>query len=107
MESVTELHGKRELIHTQLAVSKIHVMAVMRNPDPAVGSVPIGDVLCWCEGLDESIVARVLQLAWVNWGRQTRLVSAADQKKILWQIKRHRPLVWAGWREALTETKAA
>lgn len=107
MESVTELHGKRELIHTQLAVSKIHVMAVMKDPDPAVASVPIGDVLCWCEGLDESVVARVLQVAGVNWGRQTRLVSAADQRKILWQIKQHRPLAWTNWREALNERNAA
>lgn len=108
MESLTDLLGRRELIHTQLACSTIHVLAVLRDPDPAVASEPIGDLLCWCDGLDESVVSEVLTAAGVNWGRQTRLVSQADQRKVLWQIKQHRPLVWAGWREALsTRRKAA
>mgnify|MGYP000971197629 FL=1 len=101
MRSLTEHLGRRELIHTQLAVGKIHILAVLRNPDPAVATVPIGDVLCWCQGLDEATVARILQNVEVNWGRRVDLVSGRDQQRILWQIKHHRPLVWDGWRETL------
>lgn len=96
MESIADFLEQRQQIHSRLSTGRVHVLAIMRDPAPAVASEPIGDLLCWCDGLDERIVMHVLTAAGVNWGRQTRLVSALDQKRILWQIKAHRPLVWAG-----------
>lgn len=107
MESLTDFLEQRQRVHSELATGQVHILTALKSPDPTIASEPVGDVLCWCQGLDEAVVTEVLCGAGVNWGRQVRLVSAMDQKRILWQIKQRRPLVWAGWRNSLAERKAA
>lgn len=105
--NVTELFERRNQVRDDLAVTRRHILSVMRKPEPEVAAVPIGDVLCWCEGLDEAVVSRVLAAVGVPWGKRISLMSELDQKRILFEIKRWRPEVWAGWRTRITVRNAA
>lgn len=104
---VSDLFESRNQIRDDLSMSRRHIMAVMRDPAPEVATVSIGEVLCWCEGLTEFTVSRILSAASVNWGRRIDLVSEADQKVILFQIKRHAPEAWDRWRFRLGVKRAA
>jgi hypothetical protein len=104
---VTDMFETRNAIREDLATGRRHVYAVMKNPRREVATVPIGDVLCWCEGLDEAAVSRILAAVDVPWGKQIRLVSELDQKRILWEIKKRRPEIWTRWRVAIAPDKAA
>jgi hypothetical protein len=97
----------RTEVREDLAAGRRHIYAVMRKPEREVATVPIGDVLCWCDGLDEAAASRILAAVGVPWGKQIRLVSELDQKRILWEIKKRRPEIWARWREAIVPNKAA
>ena len=106
-DSVTEMFEKRNAIREDLATGRRHIYAVMRQPAREVAAVPIGDVLCWCDGLDEAAVSRILAAVGVPWGKRISLVSELDQKRILWEVKKRRPEVWSRWREAIAPGKAA
>jgi hypothetical protein len=106
-DSVTEMFEKRNLIRDDLAASRRHIYAVMRNPAREVAAVPIGDALCWCEGLSEAAVSRILAAVGVPWGKRISLISELDQKRILWQIKSRMPEVWEKWRVSAMTGRAA
>lgn len=105
--TIHDLFASRHKIRDDLGAVRVHVMRVIAEPPPEVATVPIGDLLCWCDGLDEVSVSRILVCAEVNWGRRIDLISAEDQKKVLWQIKQWRPDVWNRWKFLVAAKRTA
>lgn len=93
-----EMRARREELHEQLAAGEIHIARVLRHPEPFVESIPIGDILCSCDGLDEGRVSRLLTAAAVNWGRRISLLTATDRHVLLEMIARCWPQLWASWK---------
>lgn len=107
MDTVTDLFAGRNRIRDQLTTGQLHPLAALRNPTPHIATVPIGDLLCWCNGLDETAVSRILITAQVTWGRRISLLSAREQQRILWQVKQWRPEIWDRWKIQLAMKNAA
>jgi hypothetical protein len=105
--TVAELHTRRAQHRDDLAAGRRHVVADLRKPPREIANLPIGDLLCWCEGLDEAAVARILGAAELNWGRPVRLLTAKDQAMLCFQIKAREPETWERWKAGLRERRAA
>ena len=105
--TAAELLKRRAEVRTELEAGARHVLSVLREPESEMRSAPVGDVLCWTQGLDEAAVSRVLIAAGVNWGRCISLLSQREVALLCFQIKRRHPEVWDHWRDALQEQKVA
>jgi hypothetical protein len=105
--TVADLQSRRAELREDLAAGRRHVLADLRKPAPEIANLPIGDLLCWCEGLDEAAVTRILAAAAINWGRPTRLLTARDQAMLCFQIKAREPEAWTRWRNGLRGRQAA
>lgn len=103
--TLAELIGRRERIKRDLGAGRRHVLIDLRGPAPEIAHLPIGDLLCWCDGLGEAQVVRILQGAEVNWGRRVSLLSSRDQAALCFQIKARCPEVWEAWLEAHRERR--
>lgn len=96
--SVSDLLARRLEVRLELQDGRRHLLSVLREPEAALETVPIGDALCWTQGLDESATARILILAKVTWGRRIGLLSAKEVATICFQIKTRHPETWAKWK---------
>lgn len=105
--TLANLLARREAIRDSLEANRRHVFALLREPLPEIKNLPVGDLLCWCEGLDEAAVSRVLAAAGVNWGRRVSQVSAKDQAGLLFQVKSRHPETWERWKGSLRPREAA
>ena len=105
--TVADLQSRRAEVRADLAGNQRHVLADLRDPAPEIASLPIGDLLCWCEGLDEASVTLILTAAQINWGRPTRLLTAKDQAMLCFQIKVREPEAWERWKAGLRDRRAA
>lgn len=105
--TVAELHTRRATVREDLAANRRHVVGELRKPAPEIANLPIGDLLCWCDGLDEAAVTCVLTASEINWGRPTRLLTAKDQAMLCFQIKAREPETWERWKAGLRERRAA
>lgn len=99
--TVAELRTRRESHRLDLAAGRRHLLADLRKPAPEIANMPIGDLLCWCEGLEEARVVRILAAAGVAWGSKVRRVTGREQAKILFQVKARHPEVWEAWKASL------
>jgi|SRR6478672_6915902 len=104
--TVAELHSRRVAHREALAVGDRHVLADLREPAPEIASLPIGDLLCWCDGLDEAAVTQILTASEINWGRPTRLLTGKDHAVLCFQIKAREPEIWERWKAGLREKRA-
>ena len=105
--TVADLQEIRAGIRAELAANQRHVFADLREPAPGIGSLPIGDLLCWCDGLDEEGVTLILAASEINWGRPTRLLTAKDQAMLCFQIKAREPDAWERWKAGLSYRRSA
>lgn len=96
--TVAELRTRRESVRVDLAANRRHLLADLRKPAPEIANMPVGDLLCWCDGLDEAKVVRILAAAEIQWGRRVRLLSGRDQAMLLFQVKARHPEAWERWR---------
>ena len=99
--TLANLLARRDAIRESLESNRRHPLALLRDPLPEIKNLPIGDLLCWCDGLDEAAVSRLLAAVGVNWGRRVGQVSAKDQAKLLYAVKSRLPDVWEHWRTGL------
>ncbi len=99
--TAAELLDRRDEVRAELEQGQGHLLAVLRTPDQAVKSAPIGDVLCWCEGLDEAKVSRILAAAGIPWGRSIASLRKREVEMLCLQIKVRHPETWQHWRDAL------
>jgi hypothetical protein len=93
------LLARLHVVRGELGDARRNLVAEFRKPAPEIASQPIGDVLCWCEGLDEAAAAMILKAAEVNWGRPIRQLAARERALLLLQIKARHPEVWKRWSE--------
>jgi hypothetical protein len=93
-----EIRDRREELGARLAAGEIHIARVLQHPDAYAESIPIGDILCCCDGLDEGKVSRLLATCDVNWGRRISLLTASERELLLAVIKRCWPHLWESWR---------
>ena len=104
--TVTTLLTRREEVHAELEHGDRHLVHLLKNPEPEMESAPLGDVLCWCEGLDEAAATVILAAARLNWGRRLSLLTWRDIAAVCWAVKTHFPGPWERWRE-VREGRAA
>lgn len=97
--TATEAAMLRRLLRQKLASNRIHIVRALHEPEWWLESVVIGDVLCWCDGLDDAAVTRILVAVDLNWGRRVALLRESDQQRIFYAIKRLYPRVWDRWKE--------
>lgn len=105
--TAAELLSRRDEVREQLADTSLHLVSVLRDPEPEIASATTGDVLCWCEELDEEKVSRILLLAKVLWGKPIGKLTNRDISAICFQIKERHPETWERWRELATGRGAA
>lgn len=99
--TVAELRTRREQVRDDLAENRRHLVATIRRPAPEIANLPIGDLLCWCDGLDEAAVTTILAASEIRWGQRVRLLSAKDQAMLCWQIKARYPETWERWKASV------
>lgn len=99
--TAAELQDRRGEVRADLALERSHVLALLRKPERALRTAPIGDVLCWCEGLDEAKVSRILAASEIPWGRHVSKLSKRDTEMLCLQIKARHPETWERWRESV------
>jgi len=81
-----------------LEANELHIARVLQRPtEHFAESIPVGDVLCFCDGLDEAKVSRLLTAVDVNWGRRISLLTATERHTLLAMIKRCWPGLWQRW----------
>lgn len=105
--TAAELLDRRSEVRAELAAGARHVLGVLRDPEPELQSAPVGDVLCWTDGLDEAAVARVLILADVKWGKRIASLTQRQVAALCFQIKARHPETWDRWRQSLQGQAAA
>lgn len=105
--TVTTLRTHREQVREELAANDRHPVNVLRDPEPELQSAAVGDVLAWCEGLDDERVTAVLDAAKVNWGRRLSLLSQRDIAAVCWAISTRHPGAWERWKAAQLERRSA
>ena len=103
--TVADLLTRREQIRRELNVNQRHLLNVLRDPEPELRSVPIGDALCWCEGIDEATATTILTAAKIKWGLRLFLLSARDIAAVCWEIKTRHPETWERWKMATREPR--
>lgn len=99
--TAAELQDRRGEVRAELGEERSHLLAVLRKPDPALRTAPIGDVLCWCDGLDEAKVSRILAASEIPWGRGLSKLTRRDTQMLCLQIKARHPETWERWRESV------
>lgn len=57
MSTAAEVKTYREMVAADLAANRRHVVNVLRDPEPALAAMPVGDLLCCCDGLEEAAVS--------------------------------------------------
>ena len=105
--TAAELLNRRSEVRAELEAGTRHVLGILRGPEPELQSAPVGDVLCWTDGLDEAAVSRILILADVKWGKRVASLSQREIAALCFQAKHRHPEVWNHWRENLLERAAA
>ena len=95
------LLSARDQVRDDLGSMRIHPLALLRNPGAEMASVPVGDLLCWCDGLEEEAVIRILLGAEVTWSRRLSLLTKREIEALCLQIKTRHPHTWERWREAI------
>lgn len=105
--TVADLCAHRDQIRAELESNELHVLALLRDPSPGLASLPVGDLLCWCDGLTEEYVTRLLKAAEIPWGQRLSRLSARDVAMVCFQIKGRHPEIWQGWLNALNERAVA
>lgn len=100
--TAAELLSRRDEVRDQLSGTSRHLLTVLRNTEPELQQAPIGDVLCWCEGLDEAKVSRLLALAKLDWGKALTKLTNRDISELCYWINRRHPRIWERWRELAT-----
>lgn len=96
--SAAELQSRRATLRADLAANRRHLVAILRRPPEGMATLPIGDLLCWCDGLDEAKVTRILAGAGLPWGHRVRRLTARHHALLCWQIKTRHPETWEQWK---------
>ncbi|HET7053658.1 MAG TPA: hypothetical protein VFI09_07070 [Solirubrobacterales bacterium] len=99
--TAAELLGRRHVVRAELEEGRGHLLMVLRKPDEAVKAAPVGDVLCWANGLEEAKVSRILAAAEIPWGRPTASLRKREVEMLCLQIKARHPETWQRWRDAV------
>lgn len=107
MATIHDLQARRNEVRSALAEGRAHVLHVLRDPDRGIASTPVGDVLCWTDGLGEAEVSRILQACRVNWGQRIGSLSNDDAARILSLVREWFPEVWERWRSRYSGRQAA
>lgn len=105
--TIHDLHTRRDQVRGELETNDRHMANVLRHPERELESAPVGDVLTWCEGIDDALATAVLSAAGLNWGKRLALLSQRDITAVCWAIRNGLPDVWERWRQALESRRAA
>lgn len=105
--TAAELLTRRDEYRAALGDTSLHLLTVLHDPEPELQQAPVGDVLCWAEGLDETKVSRVLKLAKLAWGKPLSKLTNRDISAICFWIHERHPETWERWKELATGRCAA
>lgn len=101
VHTAVDLRERRAELEAALRENRVHIVRVLKDPEWWLESAEIGDVLCWCVGLDDAAVSRILRVLGINWGRRVALLRERDKARIFYRVKTRRPEVWKLWKESI------